>query len=352
MTSAMPNINQYPNIDQSELHSNGSDYALHADLGSFAGEPKPRKVSRAAHWLAGSVSMGEVELTGGVPVTDGAAPNFPGVSYLGRPVDLEGVKHLTGHDNIHALHQHLFGDMAPHVTGQYQLFSHPANDGRHLLRFRGNIQNDAGKDIGSITRDFHGDHTGNGARPRTMENVMLEMRRGEQGHGVASRIYGAQEKYARDAGIKEITTHADIHTGPYAWARQGFDFAPNQRFGYDAGAPWALGDTPIHHYQAALKSQVETQGRDGDLSAADTAYHLARIPALQHSWDIANFDTGVHVPISSLDDKPGHLGKLVMTQEPDRMDYNAVKTITPDASSPGEQQAARQRGITGQAKTP
>ena len=185
-----------------------------------------------------------------------------------------------------------------------------------------------------------------------MENVMLEMRSRDQGHGIAARLYGAQEKYARDAGVKEITLHANIHTGPYAWARQGFDFAPDQKRGFQADPKeGALGDTPLHHYQAALKNHVETQGRDGDLSAAETAHHLARIPALRHSWDIANFDTGVHVPIPALDDKPGHLGKYVMTFHPDRQDYNAVKTITPDASSPGEQQAARQRALAEQAKT-
>ena len=288
--------------------------------------------------LAGAKESGDKE-------SGAAPPHYENVSYQGRAMDLPKVRALTGHDDIHALHRHFFGDMAGHVTGDYQL--RPALPGGATLGFHGVTRGDNGEETGKITREFLGDISGHGRVPRTLNNVSLHLNHAQQGHGIATRLYAAQEKYARDTGAEAIKTYADVSTGPYAWARQGFDFDANQRAGYDSDSVGALGETPMDHYKAALHQAVAAQVRNGALTHAEGAAHEQRIGALKHSWDIAHFDTGVHVPLKTLDGKPGHLGKYVMTQRPFRQDYNAVKAITADASSPGERQAASLHVPTG-----
>ena len=286
--------------------------------------------------------MSDLAMGEKLPPVDGDAPNYPGVTWDGDKGDAVGLQNVTGHSDVHSLHRHLFGDMAHKVIGRYHAGFHWSPSGNPVT-FTGSVTSDDGREnIGSIHRTFSGDPL-DATGHRSMKNGGLEIAAGEQGHGIAARLYAAQDKFARDNGIKEITTHADIRTGPYAWARQGFDFENYKRFGVDVEQP------AVNDYKDALRKCVTAQANSGHLSASDAEHHMARIDGLKHSWDIANFDTGVHVPLESLDGKPGHLGKFVMTQSPYRQDYAAYKAITPDASSPGEQQAARQRALAEQA---
>ena len=279
----------------------------------------------------------------------------PGVTTNVTAQDKDRLKAITGHDNVHSLHRHLFGGLADRIEAHYHL-DHDPTSGTFPddvpLSAEGNVLNDKRSNaIGQISREFRGGlNTHDGleahgeATPRTMTNSYLLLGHGEQGHGIASRLYAQQEKYARDVGTTAIHTHADISAGPYAWAKQGFDFSPDQ-----SGSAFDLmrgtgegqyGSSPLEHYKGALHHVVTQQHEDGELSDREAGAHLAAIEGLKHSWDVANFDTGVHLPLETMDGKPGHVGKYVMTQIPYRQDYNGVKQVTPDASSPGEQQAA------------
>ena len=279
----------------------------------------------------------------------------PGVTTNVTAQDKDRLKAITGHDNVHSLHRHLFGGLADRIEAHYHL-DHDPTSGTFPddvpLSAEGNVLNDKRSNaIGQISREFRGGLNTHGGlntqgevAPRTMTNSYLLLGHGEQGHGIASRLYAQQEKYARDVGTTAIHTHADISAGPYAWAKQGFDFSPDQ-----SGSAFDLmrgtgegqyGSSPLEHYKGALHHVVTQQHEDGELSDREAGAHLAAIDGLKHSWDVANFDTGVHLPLETMDGKPGHVGKYVMTQIPYRQDYNGVKQVTPDASSPGEQQAA------------
>ena len=338
-----------PNIDRRKLHSVGDDYDLHADLGSFAGEPKTGRVFLPSGWNGhrssgprGTWPRGNGPLAlreNGIPEDDGHRQI--GVTTNATEYDRGGIKAVTGHTDVHSLHRHLFGDMAPRIEGHYTV----DYDGGSVppIHFAVSVLNDAGTNaIGDIERHFRGGLQGEDGTtpPRTMHNALLDLQGNQQGKGIARRLYGAQEQYARDTGTKQITLHADISTGPYAWAKQGFDFSPDQSHSDNARALFEKGMTPLDHYKNALSHEVTTQGEDGYLNPREVGAHLSAIEGLKHSWDVANFDTGVHVPLATMDGAPGHLGKYVMTQKPHRLDYIGYKDITPDASSEGERQAA------------
>lgn len=237
-----------------------------------------------------------------------------------KPEELEAV---TGHKTVAELHASHFGEMAGRVRGLYGSngdYSYPG--GNPGVYFSGNIYDDKGeKQIGDIYRTFNPDHT--------IHNNLLRLNdESAQGQGIAGKLYDAQDAHARTHGISHISLEADISTGPYAWARQGFDFGK-----YDRAEP-------LSHYKAALTGVIGDQVQNGDLTPEEGVAHSERVKGLQHTWDIANFDTGVHVPLHSLGDTPAHIGKYVMTQEPHRWSYDASKEITPTGDSPGEVQAA------------
>jgi GNAT superfamily N-acetyltransferase len=75
------------------------------------------------------------------------------------------------------------------------------------------------------------DFTGVGEFERTIDNSkmsvyhkLLQLDPGVQGSGFAAAFNAQAMQYYRQAGYKEVTLHADIDVGGYAWARQGFNF--------------------------------------------------------------------------------------------------------------------------------
>jgi hypothetical protein len=59
-----------------------------------------------------------------------------------------------------------------------------------------------------------------------VEHSVFLLNKSVQGQGIAARLNGAAFDYYRSIGIENVTVHADIDVGGYAWARQGFDWDP------------------------------------------------------------------------------------------------------------------------------
>jgi hypothetical protein len=85
------------------------------------------------------------------------------------------------------------------------------------------LDRDAGVVVGSTVRSFGRDHDGS----LYVEHVSLRLTDQAQGGGFAREWNRFLEGWYRESGVSHIEVHASSTIGGYAWARAGYDWAPN-----------------------------------------------------------------------------------------------------------------------------
>ena len=83
------------------------------------------------------------------------------------------------------------------------------------LRIMGNLLNDAGKSIGSYTREI--DLLDNSA-----ESAYFAINPGEQGGGIGKELLRSNVALYQQMGLDKVKVHANIDVGGYAWAKYGY----------------------------------------------------------------------------------------------------------------------------------
>lgn len=120
---------------------------------------------------------------------------------------------------------------------------------------------------------------------KSVDHAFFTMERAWQSSGIGSRFYQLTEQGYIRLGLREITIHANIDVGGYAWARMGFDFANNgvredlrrrafalwvQRYRDPDTAPFPLDEAPRSWDIATLA------GPDG--------YRIGKVVMLGSDW--------------------------------------------------------------------
>lgn len=95
--------------------------------------------------------------------------------------------------------------------------------GRHRLRVGGEIFDGDGKEVGEFKRVFKI----NSAGVFMVEHEYLLMDSDVQGQGFASKFNKQAFENYRKMGVERVQLQADIDVGGYAWAREGYDWAPD-----------------------------------------------------------------------------------------------------------------------------
>ncbi|BCJ68638.1 glycosyltransferase [Polymorphospora rubra] len=84
--------------------------------------------------------------------------------------------------------------------------------------------------VGRVVRAFHRDHDGS----LYVEHVSLKLSESAQGRGFAGELNRHLENWYHYSGVDRIEIHAASTVGGYAWARAGYDWAPNTEHRADA----------------------------------------------------------------------------------------------------------------------
>ena len=100
---------------------------------------------------------------------------------------------------------------------------HTITVGRNDVTVRLKIHDGDGAYAGHTTRVFRREYDGT----LTVTHSILKLTDGAQGRGFAKEWNGHLEDWYRYSGVTSIEVHASMTTGGYAWARAGYDWAPN-----------------------------------------------------------------------------------------------------------------------------
>lgn len=119
------------------------------------------------------------------------------------------------HTEIDGIHRP--GDPNPDFNEKGRYPTVPA--GRTMVTLK--IRDRDGNEVGQACRTIHPP-----SQARVNHNYLV-LNPGQQGQGFASRFNAHAEDTYRGNGIKQVTLHADIDVGGYAWARSGYDFRNN-----------------------------------------------------------------------------------------------------------------------------
>lgn len=96
-------------------------------------------------------------------------------------------------------------------------------NGRARLRVGGEIFDSSGKEVGEFKRVFKV----NSAGVYMVEHEYLLMDSDVQGQGFAKQFNAHAFKNYKAMGVERVQLQADIDVGGYAWARDGYDWAPD-----------------------------------------------------------------------------------------------------------------------------
>ena len=91
--------------------------------------------------------------------------------------------------------------------------------------FKGTFKDKTGNDIMNI--EFSIPTAGPNANQTTFD--LMEVNSNDQSRGYAKEILGRIEDISRKANKEKIELLADITIGPYAWAKQGFDYSDKNK---------------------------------------------------------------------------------------------------------------------------
>ncbi|MBM0239325.1 hypothetical protein JNW88_23235, partial [Micromonospora sp. ATA32] len=94
---------------------------------------------------------------------------------------------------------------------------------RNEVVVRAEVHDPDGVNVGRVVRSFQRDHDGN----LFVEHASLRLSERVQGQGFAREWNGHLMEWYRHSGVERIEVHAASTVGGYAWARDGFDWAPN-----------------------------------------------------------------------------------------------------------------------------
>ncbi|MEV6376161.1 hypothetical protein [Micromonospora musae] len=120
---------------------------------------------------------------------------------------------------------------------------------RNEVVVRAEVQDANGVSAGRVVRSFQRDHNGS----LFVEHVSLKLDDRVQGHGFAREFNDSLIDWYRYSGVERIEVHAASTVGGYAWARDGYDWAPNTE----------------HRSSAVLdRLRVELRGLDADVDMA------------------------------------------------------------------------------------
>lgn len=100
--------------------------------------------------------------------------------------------------------------------------AHPITVNRDSVTIRMKIYGEDGAYAGHTTRVFHREHDGS----LYVTHNSIQLQKHAQGHGFAREWNRFLEDYYRYSGVDYIEVHA-VNRGGYAWARDGYDWAPN-----------------------------------------------------------------------------------------------------------------------------
>lgn len=84
------------------------------------------------------------------------------------------------------------------------------------------VRNAEGRPVGGVTRTFtrHADGT------IEVSHDMLMLRKEARGTGFATDLYRVMDEWYAQSGVSAVRVHASLEDGGYAWAKAGFDWAP------------------------------------------------------------------------------------------------------------------------------
>lgn len=133
--------------------------------------------------------------------------------------------------------------------------------GRTMVTVR--VTDSSGNQIGEAVRTIHP------ASQARVNHNSLVLREGYRGQGFATRFNAHAEDTYRTNGIKEITLHADIDVGGYAWARAGYDFRNNRT--RSATVAKAYVESIKRHDSDAVISQFRQHHLSGKATPLDLA---------------------------------------------------------------------------------
>ncbi|WP_228544316.1 glycosyltransferase [Micromonospora sp. S-DT3-3-22] len=94
---------------------------------------------------------------------------------------------------------------------------------RNEVVVRATVHDGDGANVGRVVRSFHRDHDGS----LFVEHVSLKLADQVQGRGFARELNGHLTGWYRYSGVARIEVHAASTVGGYAWARDGYDWAPD-----------------------------------------------------------------------------------------------------------------------------
>jgi len=120
-------------------------------------------------------------------------------------------------DQLHSVFTGTFGGFRAEVSNVEW------GKGNHRMMVSGNILNAKGQSVGSFERVFKINYQG----VFMVDHTGLYMDRDVQGQGFAKAFNKNAFKNYKKMGIERVQLQADIDVGGYAWAREGYDWAPD-----------------------------------------------------------------------------------------------------------------------------
>lgn len=166
--------------------------------------------------------------------------------------------------------------------------------GEERVRFDLNLKNRDGDNIGRLERKWS-------FNKNSVLHEIFVLEDAYQRHGIAAAMNAQAEERYRELGFKQISLYADIASGKYAWAQQGYDWSSE-------------GD------KSNMKARFKIFLKERFPQIYAEQHLSSQVEQIEHSWEMARFTVN--------GDK---VGKHFMLTYADGWD--GVKSLDPD--SPG-----------------
>lgn len=179
---------------------------------------------------------GRFRRTGAPSLPDAHGPvikdsSEPKVSVAAEPqISLKDILPLVTVDTVTPpkIPKELIKQLKDTFTGSFAGFNTKVGsiewaNGNARLRVGGEIFDSSGNEVGEFKRVFKVNKEG----VFMVEHEYLLMDSAVQGQGFAKKFNAHAFKNYRDMGVERVQLQADIDVGGYAWAREGYDWAPD-----------------------------------------------------------------------------------------------------------------------------
>ena len=152
----------------------------------------------------------------------------------------------------------------------------------------------------------------------SVDHSLFQLEKAAQGRGISTAFLRESENLYRQMGMEQITTHANIDVGGYAWARSGFDW--NREHGH-----WMY-KRVWQRFQSRLDADeaLIAAGKTPLLSAADrAALHDLSKRSTEAAWKTGKTPTPFELSQLGYNNSDMWLGKEVMLGS----DWAGVKVL-------------------------